>query len=329
MSQLWTSPTASTPTSTQTATSTADPNQTRLSAVDMSARGGRRSRVLAVVLAAVSIGLVGAMAVIPPSLSQADGAITGGSCAPGVGVTVVVDFTSLPGGVVVGCAPGQQASGFAALTAAGFTTGFEGGPGMACTINGQPAEGYPYCWTTGGYWSYWKKARGGSWGFSPTGGAAGPIPVDAIEGWSWAGGFKSTAPGADEVTAPPTTTTTTTTTTTVPQGTVTGSTVPSTTTSTPGPETSAPGSSVPGTSVPGTTGPGSTDPQSTTTVGTGSTQPGGRPPSAGGVSGGSTGGRPLPRTGSDTQTSTALAVAAVAAGGAALAMATRLRMTHR
>lgn len=157
----------------------------------------RRSALARTLTVAATLGIAAAatLGAGSPGTATAAGSVTGEACEVGEGVTVVVDFTDRPGGVVVGCAPGEQPSGFAALAAAGFTTGFEGGPNMLCTVNGQPTEGYPYCWTTGGFWSYWKKTRGGTWGFSPVGGSAGPVAVDAVEGWSWAPGFKSNAPG--------------------------------------------------------------------------------------------------------------------------------------
>ena len=156
---------------------------------------------------------------------------SGVSCAPGEGVTMVVDFNGLPGGIQVSCAEGVQDNGFAALANAGFGAGSDSGPaGTVCTINGQPSQGYPYCWLTGGYWSYWRKDRGGAWAFSPVGASAGPIPVDTVLGWSWAQDFASGPPRADEDSVPPATTTTTstvTTSTTAPTSST--STVPGTT----------------------------------------------------------------------------------------------------
>lgn len=44
--------------------------------------------------------------------------------------------------------------------------------GMVCTINGLPMQGYPFCWLTGGCWSYWV---------------------------GWVSGFTDYVPGADVV----------------------------------------------------------------------------------------------------------------------------------
>ena len=81
------------------------------------------------------------------------------------GVTVVVDFRSLGGGVQTGCAPGDPASGTAALTAAGFGYTFASRqPGFVCRINGKPSSD-PCVNTspTTAYWGYWHGRPGGSW----------------------------------------------------------------------------------------------------------------------------------------------------------------------
>lgn len=239
--------------------------------------------------------------------------VSGEACEVGEGVTVVVDFADL-GGVAVGCAPGAQASGFAALAAAGFSVGFEGGPGMVCTIDGRPAEGYPYCWSSGGYWSYWKKDRGGTWDYSRTGGGAGPLAVDAVEGWRWAGGFTSAPPAGDETSAPPPTTTTTTTT-TAPASTSTTSGPGGTTSTTGGGSSTTTPATGPGSSssVPGPAGP----------AGPSSTVAEPRPPTAADPSVAATRSG-LARTGVDPRRPASVAVALVI-GGAALVASSRRR----
>jgi hypothetical protein len=124
-----------------------------------------------------------------------DPVVTGEACQPSSGVTVVVDFTALDNTVKLGCAPGEQADGFAALAAAGFSVGSESGPGTTCTIDGLPTQGYPYCWTGGGYWGYWKSPnRTTAWDFSPVGATDGPIAEGSVEGWAWAPAFNGVAP---------------------------------------------------------------------------------------------------------------------------------------
>lgn len=148
-----------------------------------------RARLLLVLVLAVAL-LLG---LLPAPAHANDPTIVGTACPEGVGVTVVVDFTALRDEIHVGCAPGAQANGFEAFHAAGFTTGSESGPGTVCTVNGLPTQGYPFCWTTGGFWSYWNGTTG-TWGFSSVGVGGGPLPIGSVRGLSWAPGFRSAAP---------------------------------------------------------------------------------------------------------------------------------------
>lgn len=121
-----------------------------------------------------------------------------GRCAGTEGVTIVVDDTPFRNDVAVRCALGPQASGFAVLAHAGFTTDPGRHPGTVCQLDGLPTQGDPYCWTTGGYWSYWKApSAGAAWHYSDWGAGAGPSPAPgAVEGWRF-------APFADGAAKPP------------------------------------------------------------------------------------------------------------------------------
>lgn len=166
--------------------------------------GGLRSRVLlAVVVAGATALIAGCVPESqPPSntttttIPEPSGpAVVGEFCAPGGGVTVVVDFTDLDDTIRIGCAPGEQANGLDALANAGFAIGDEAGPGVVCTIDGLPLEGYPFCWLTGGFWGYWRSADGvTAWDFATTGATDGPLPVGSVEGWAWAADFDGGAP---------------------------------------------------------------------------------------------------------------------------------------
>ncbi len=133
-----------------------------------------------------------------------DPTITGEACQPASGVTVVVDFTALDNTVKIGCAEGPQASGLAALAAAGFTATDESGAGTVCTIDGLPTQAFPFCWlgiydgddlVDGGFWGYWKSPnRTTAWDFSQVGGGDGPLVEGSVEGWSWAPLFDGVAP---------------------------------------------------------------------------------------------------------------------------------------
>ena len=91
--------------------------------------------------------------------------LVAGDCTDNVGITVVVDFQELGGGVNVACAPGAVANGLDALTQAGIswdsvlTT-----PGFVCRIAGKPGADTESCGHTppaSAYWSYWVAPRGG------------------------------------------------------------------------------------------------------------------------------------------------------------------------
>ncbi len=111
----------------------------------------------------------------------------GGACPDQTGVTVVVDFQSLGGGTVIGCAPGPVGSGFDALQQAGFGyTTVTTQPGFVCRIDGRPADrGCADTPPADAFWSYWHADRGGDWAYSTSGaGSRTPAP-GSVEGWSY------------------------------------------------------------------------------------------------------------------------------------------------
>lgn len=123
------------------------------------------------------------------------------------GVTVVVDFRGLGGGVQQGCAPGSPASGVAALTAAGFGYTYASRQsGFVCRINGKPGADADKCVTTSpasAYWSYWHGA-GGSWSYSNQGAATYVPARGSVEGWAFgAGESPGIAPPAAPAPPPP------------------------------------------------------------------------------------------------------------------------------
>ncbi|GIJ79956.1 hypothetical protein SAMN05443287_102478 [Micromonospora phaseoli] len=145
-------------------------------------------------VAVVAAGLI----VVEPSPRAAQAA----ACTGTSGVTVVVDYGPLGGGVQVACALGDPATGLAALQGAGFTvTGTQRwGLAFVCRINGQPTAASDPCINTppaSAYWSYWHASgSGAAWSYSTLGaGSYNPAP-GTVEGWSFGSGA---APG---ITAP-------------------------------------------------------------------------------------------------------------------------------
>ena len=124
-------------------------------------------------------------------------------CLDNVGVTIVVDFHELGGGVNIRCAPGPVTSGLDALDKAGIVwESVRRFPGFVCRIAGLPGPDTEACINTPpatAYWSYWVAPRGGSWCYSSRGPGARVPPPGTVEGWS----FSLGKVGAD--TPPPST----------------------------------------------------------------------------------------------------------------------------
>jgi hypothetical protein len=122
-------------------------------------------------------------------------------------VTVVVDYQGLGGGIVVRCAPGSPATGFAALAAAGFNVEqVRNTPGFLCRIDGKPGPDRERCVNTppaSAYWSYWHASRGGDWVYSQLGAGNRKPPAGSVEGWSFAEGSASESDAPKPGIAPP------------------------------------------------------------------------------------------------------------------------------
>ena len=141
---------------------------------------------------AAAVALVAAAAPVLSFPATAEAA----ACSGTSGVTVVVDFGSLGGGVSTRCAPGDPSSGVDALQRAGFVVTPVNGEAFVCRIDGKPAE--DRCMVTPpstAYWAYWHAKRGGSWTFSSAGaGTYNPAP-GTVEGWAFGASRKpSVAP---------------------------------------------------------------------------------------------------------------------------------------
>lgn len=154
-------------------------------------------------LVAVLVALGGIVAFAPNAPRAA--AWSDGPCPTAAGVTVVIDFQDLGGGIWLRCAPGAVGSGLEALQQAGISwTPAVRFAGFVCRINDKPsAGGTPMsdgstlrdpCITTSpaeAYWSYWTAPRGGNWCYSSLGGGNRTPPQGTVEGWSFS--YKRTA----------------------------------------------------------------------------------------------------------------------------------------
>jgi len=147
---------------------------------------------------AATVAVVGVATACTPAPTPVP-TYTDGACPGAVGVTVVVDFTEdLSDEVIVRCALGAQATGIAALGNIGLAVNSDAAgavSGSVCTLDGLPVEGYPYCWSTGGFWGYWAAAdQSAEWGFSTIGAGSGPLTEGSVIGFAWAQGFEGDAP---------------------------------------------------------------------------------------------------------------------------------------
>ena len=139
-------------------------------------------------LLGLAAAMLAASVVLPASAGVATATGTAGYCPDANGVTVAVDYQELGGGVEIRCAPGDQATGLAALQNAGFTVTGTARWGLAfvCRINGKPAS--DPCINTPpstAYWSYWNAPNGGTWALSSTGASGRKPPLGSFEGWSF------------------------------------------------------------------------------------------------------------------------------------------------
>ncbi len=215
-------------------------------------------------------------------------------CPTGGGITVVVDFGGLGGGVEVGCAP-SPGTGFEALTQAGFEiTQVQENSAFLCRINGMPDADAEDCADTppaDAFWAHWTADLGGDWRFSQIG-AHLPVGGD-LEGWSFSTGsntapaFAIPAPAETTTSTLPTTTTTTTITTTTTTSTSTTTspttTVAATSTASAAPSTTAtsPTTSPTDNRQPTTVGPPTTVAPPTTVLPTAASPPTTAAPSSG------------------------------------------------
>ncbi|MEV0645372.1 hypothetical protein AB0I28_08915 [Phytomonospora sp. NPDC050363] len=156
-------------------------------------------------LAAVALlaGLSTAVAASPAS--AVDGSKgTPGHCPDATGVTVVIDFQELGGTTIIRCAPGDQATGHAALKNAGIqiTGTNRWGEAFVCRIEGKPGAADEPCIDTPpatAYWSYWHSPNGGNWTYSQWGVMNRKPPQGSFEGWSFSKNKSATSNPAPRI----------------------------------------------------------------------------------------------------------------------------------
>ncbi len=161
--------------------------------------------------AALALLLGGAAAGAPaPAQASAPAPAPASAAAPcpgASGVTVVVDFHELSGGVRQACEPeGGDKTAAKLFPAAGFPlTYVQRFPGMVCQVSGKPAdspcvEAPP----TDAYWAlWWSDGESGTWAYSSLGVDSLTIPPGGYVAFSWNGSKAKSPPGVDPTPHPP------------------------------------------------------------------------------------------------------------------------------
>jgi hypothetical protein len=146
------------------------------------------ARLAAVVLATAAAGLAGAVTASPASAA---------TCSSGSGVSVVVDFGGLGGGVRTDCAPdGAGKSASSLFSGAGYDLAYvQNEPGFVCRVDNLPSPSDQACVNTppeSAYWSlWWSDGTSGSWSYSNYGVGSLKVPDGAYVGFAWVSGSKS------------------------------------------------------------------------------------------------------------------------------------------
>jgi hypothetical protein len=123
------------------------------------------------------------------------------TCSGSHGVSVVVDFHELGGGVQTRCDRGGAGeSAWTQLEDVGYDlTGVTRQPGFICRIDGKPTVDQDPCVNTppsDAYWSlWWSDGTSGKWSYSSQGPASLKVPDGGYVGMSWQGGNGKAQPG--------------------------------------------------------------------------------------------------------------------------------------
>jgi hypothetical protein len=124
-----------------------------------------------------------------------------GRCAAGTGVTVVVDYGSLGGGVAIGCdsdGGGKPAS--SVVPDAGFPLSWvQEDPGFVCSVAGKPDPSTSCTRTppSNAYWGlFWSDGDPATWAYASEGARSLDVPEGGSIGWRFQSSSTRSFPGA-------------------------------------------------------------------------------------------------------------------------------------
>jgi hypothetical protein len=145
-------------------------------------------RLAVVALAAAAAGLV------VPLSAPAQAA----TCSTSSGVSVVVDFHQLGGGVQTACdADGAGEYAETQFTDVGHTLTFVQGQEFVCQIDGAPDTQCVRTPPANAYWSlWWSDGTSGKWTYASSGVGSLKVPAGGYVGFSWQKGTSQVPPGA-------------------------------------------------------------------------------------------------------------------------------------
>ncbi len=152
------------------------------------------SAVTAVFMAAVTGVVITATAPAPAGAAAGSAA----ACSGATGVTVIVDFNELDGGITAACdADGAGKSASEVFVDAGYPlTYVQQDPGFVCTISSKPADA-PCARTPPptAYWSlWWSNGESGRWVYATSGVNTLEVPDGGYLAFAWHQGSGNAAP---------------------------------------------------------------------------------------------------------------------------------------
>ncbi|GAA4691654.1 hypothetical protein [Nocardioides conyzicola] len=136
--------------------------------------------------------LAAAASVVP--LSGAEAA----TCSTGDGVSVVVDFHELGGGVQTACiADGGGKAASTLFEAGGFDLSYvQRQPGFVCQVDAKPSSSCVNTPPADAYWGlWWSDGTSGQWTYATRGAGSQTVPDGGYVAFSWNGSSSRSAPG--------------------------------------------------------------------------------------------------------------------------------------
>lgn len=152
-----------------------------------------------VVIIRTLVGVVAGVLVTSAALAVPPAPASAATCGADAGVSVVVDFHQLGGGVRTACDASGGGEGAARLfTANGFSiTYVQRTPGFVCRVSGAPSA--DPCVNTppaDAYWSlWWSDGTSGTWKYSSGGVGSLTVPSGGYVALSWQAGSGQAPPG--------------------------------------------------------------------------------------------------------------------------------------